>query len=375
MRWKLPTYRLHKSSGRAVVQFKPLYGPKRKYLNGAYGSRESRDHFASILAECNAWIRRQNGSERRSNLTVAELAVSWLQYCYEHYGAGDKESHSCARAVRDLIDKRQPWWNSPAESFGPLALKVVRERMVEAGLARTNINHHVDRVRRCFRWGASEQLVSASVLTALKTVPGLRKGKTEAKEARAIEPVDDRWPMETIKFLPAPLAALVRVQMLTGMRSDELTSIRGEAIDTTGDVWLYQPEHHKNAWRAKDGQPKKPKIIPIGPQAQAVLKPFLRDGYLVTPALCSRQRDNFRERYEAHSYHQAIRHALRKAAKNGVLIRGWHPHQLRHLRATVTRRLYGVEGAKAELGNTMQATEIYAERSVELAVRIARETG
>ena len=101
------------------------------------------------------------------------------------------------------------------------------------------------------------------------------------------------------------------------------------------------------------------------------------------------------DRYDAHSYQAAINHGFRKWAASinspmgakkpkGVSLRDWlasfgifywHPHQLRHTRGTLTRATFGIEGAQAQLGNTLDATEIYAEKSLALALRIAGETG
>jgi hypothetical protein len=44
-------------------------------------------------------------------------------------------------------------------------------------------------------------------------------------------------------------------------------------------------------------------------------------------------------------------------------------------RATEVRAQYGLEGAAASLGDTVEAAKIYAERNQQLAKRIAREIG
>jgi integrase len=54
----------------------------------------------------------------------------------------------------------------------------------------------------------------------------------------------------------------------------------------------------------------------------------------------------------------------------------WHPHQLRHSKATEIRRLYGAEAAQSILGHAeLSTTEIYAEKSREMARQIMREIG
>ena len=58
------------------------------------------------------------------------------------------------------------------------------------------------------------------------------------------------------------------------------------------------------------------------------------------------------------------------------MIPHWHPHQLRHTRATEVRRRYGVEAAQVALCHARaDVTEIYAERNFGLAAKIAKEMG
>jgi integrase len=54
----------------------------------------------------------------------------------------------------------------------------------------------------------------------------------------------------------------------------------------------------------------------------------------------------------------------------------WHPHQLRHNAGTRLRREYGLEVAQVILGHrTLTATQIYAEKNVELARKVMAEVG
>ena len=55
---------------------------------------------------------------------------------------------------------------------------------------------------------------------------------------------------------------------------------------------------------------------------------------------------------------------------------GWSPNQLRHAAATAVRARFGVEAARTTLGHAdLSTTLIYAERDLELAVRVALELG
>ena len=54
----------------------------------------------------------------------------------------------------------------------------------------------------------------------------------------------------------------------------------------------------------------------------------------------------------------------------------WHPHQLRHTHATEVRRRFGLEAAQAALGHSKaDVTQLYAERDLALAAKVAAELG
>jgi integrase len=73
---------------------------------------------------------------------------------------------------------------------------------------------------------------------------------------------------------------MVQLQALTGMRPDEVCSMRKGDIDTTGKLWTYKPARHKTAHHGID------RTIYLGPKAQAVVAPFLGPNlseYLFSP--------------------------------------------------------------------------------------------
>jgi len=46
-------------------------------------------------------------------------------------------------------------------------------------LSRGVINNRVNRMKRIFRWAVSEELIPTKVYEGLRTVPGLRRGRTQ----------------------------------------------------------------------------------------------------------------------------------------------------------------------------------------------------
>lgn len=147
--------------------------------------------------------------------------------------------------------------------------------MIHDGNSRRYINDMSDRIKRIFRWGVCEELVPPDVYHGLQAVPGLRKGRSKARETEPIVPVADAAVNLTLDHMPAVVADMIRFQRFTGGRPGEVCSIRPVDVDTSSDVWIYRPESHKTQHHGRE------RAIAIGPKAQDVLRP-----YLLRPAAC-----------------------------------------------------------------------------------------
>ena len=100
-------------------------------------------------------------------------------------------------------------------------------------------------------------------------------------------PVEDSAIDATIPFLPPVIADMVRFQRWTGCRPEEVCSIRPCDVDRSDDVWAYRPASHKTQHLGRD------RVVFVGPQAQAVLCPYLLRGtrqYCFSPAESERRR-------------------------------------------------------------------------------------
>jgi len=73
---------------------------------------------------------------------------------------------------------RRLYGATPANEFGPLKLKALREVFVANGWTRGYVNTQVGRVVRCFKWALSYELVEPRVLEGLKAVSGLRRRRS-----------------------------------------------------------------------------------------------------------------------------------------------------------------------------------------------------
>ena len=124
----------------------------------------------------------------------------------------------------------------PAVEFGPLAFRAIQRHLVERGLARKTINHMCGVIKHMFKWCASHEMIPVAAYQALATVPGLRKGRSAAREPDPIGPVADEVIDATWPSLPPVVADMVRFQRLTGCRPGEACIIRPCDVDDRGEV-------------------------------------------------------------------------------------------------------------------------------------------
>jgi integrase len=275
---QVPSYRHHKTSGRAVVT---LNG--RDIYLGPYGSPESKAEYDRLIQE---WLASGRGPACTPNgatpdLTINELLAAFWDHAERHYrlpdGTPSRELDNLKDALRPL---RTSYGQTEARTFGPLALRAVRDAMVGEGLARTTTNSRINRIRRVFRWGVSVQLIPSSIYESLKSVDGLQRGRTEARETRPVKPVAIEAVEATLPHMPRAVAAMVRLQLLTGCRLGEVLIMRGQDLTTGEPNWEYRPASHKNAWRGQE------RVIPLGPKARAIVREFLKTdlaAYLFDP--------------------------------------------------------------------------------------------
>jgi len=266
------------------------------------------------------------------------------------------------------------------------------------------INSRIGGIKRFFKWCASRQHIPADVYTALTTVDGLRRGRSDARESVPVVAVARENVYAVLPFVSPQVAALIQVQYLCGMRPGEVTRMRRCELDTSGDIWLYTPDEHKNAWRGH----VLVKAIPRA--AQDVLSPFLPakvDAYLFSPKDADhwyranresnpqrktpvypcelRRREEAkrsprrkaarpkRDHYDTDSYRQAVLYGISNALKAGIAVAPWTPNQLWHSIATEISQSIGQQAAQRWLGHAkLDTTGIYVEKQVSELIEIAQ---
>src|SRR5262245_33135805 len=82
----VPTYRLHKQSGQAIVTLSDGLGCRRDVLLGKFGTPESRAEYARVLAEWEANGRRPPVSpSAMPDITINELILRFWPHAEMHY--------------------------------------------------------------------------------------------------------------------------------------------------------------------------------------------------------------------------------------------------------------------------------------------------
>jgi integrase len=397
----VPPYLLHRSSGQAysTVNGRPVY-------HGVYGTPESRARYREFVAR---WEETQAKAEpfgAAPGCTVQELVAAFLDFAAGHYrrrdGSPTHELGDFRRNLQALLDRHG---TLPAAEFRARHLRELRDAWAARGLARTTVNQQAGRVRRVFRWGHGEGgLVPVEVLTSLEALSDLPEGAAHGNDP--VPPAPEASVRAVQPYLSRQCGAMLRLQWHVGMRPGEVCAMRGRevrrdglarlgrhAIRITTGGWVFQPEQHKNLRRGKF------LAYVLGPQARAVLEPWLRvdpDEYLFQPreamaevrGVLRRARKSpvqpsqqhrsrgaggraAGERYLESSYYHAVLKACRKAG-----VEPFTPNMVRHSFVSRIEAEYDIEDARKSVGHgSVQTTLLYTERDLRRAAEIAEQHG
>ena len=387
---RTPSYRLHRASGQAVVT---LDG--RDHYLGPHGTAASRAEYDWLVA---LWLANGRTLVRPGapppGLTVSELIARYREFATGYYQRDGKPTGELAKIKLACRTLRKLYGTTRAAEFDADGFEAVRRAMVKQGLARTTINYHLGKVRRLLAWGVRKKLIPAEVLVAVKTVGPLLPGREGAREPNPVRAVEEAHVLSVLPHLRPPVAAMVRLQMLTAMRPGEVTTMTTGQVDRSGELWVYRPRQHKGLYRGKLRE------VVLGPRAVELLRPWLKadpDAPLFSPAEDDAIRQTERREarktpmtpsqrsrkpkpdgkrrptswYDKDSYNRALRRACEKAG-----VPCWSANRLRHLAATKIRREFGLEAAQVVLGHShANVTQVYAEVNQERAAEVLRRIG
>ena len=264
------------------------------------------------------------------------------------------------------------------------------------------------------KWGILRKLVPHQVYVEAKFVPGLKKGKTKARENPPVQDVPEEVVNRTLPHLLPTLRDMVQVQLLASMRPSEVCRMKVGEIDMhykTDDgvvIWMYTPGVHKNTWRKKNKPGEYVRIIPLGKPEQDILAPRLvgksDDDHVFSPREAMKEhyairaanrktkiqpsqvkrkertaknpKRTDRDHYDKGSYYHAITKMIKNANKllpEGEKIPHWFPYQLRHAGITdIAWQTKSLDVARAVAGQkSISVTQGYNHADVKIAVEQA----
>ncbi len=381
-----PQRRRQKRRGCRDAAFVELGGVR--HYCGPRNSAQARQTYHRLLAEWSAGGGRL--PTKPDETTVVELCERFWSHAKTYYVRPDGKPTMLDRVKYAIRPLRKLYGRQPATAFGPNALRAVRQTWIDAGLSRKYTNDLTATVKHVFKWGASYEIVPASIYEALRTVEGLRRGRCKARETPPVVPVPETDVDAIRPHVSRQVWALVQLQLLCGARSCELLRVRPIDIDTGGRVWTFALAEHKTE---RFGIRR---TIYLGPKCQEIIRPFLArpvDAYLFSPAeavaelraegaRCRRREDQrpdprqsdrvVRDHYDTNTYRRAIERGCQHAG-----VPSWSPHRLRHNCASNLRREHGIDVAQTVLGHRLgsDVTELYAAPSIEKAKAVIALVG
>ena len=362
---KVPKLSFHKASGKACV-----YLQGKTYYLGFWPehpnrpSAEVQKHYREAVGKVLLGGSPEAAKPDYSVFTVAELVAQFITWAEGRYDS-PSEAKRMALALRPVLAL---YADQPAASFGPKRLQEVQQLLAKQGRTRQGINMACGFIRQCFAWGVSRELLKFEQLGALRSVQSLRFGAIAAPESPPREAAPLADVEATLLELSPTIAAMVRLQMLTGCRPAEVCKLSMAEIDRADSAcWVYRPEHHKMAHLGRH------RAVPLLSDAMELLRPFLRaDGLpLFSPAdameeweatkraarkskVQPSQVDRHKEAplktpgqsYETASYRRAIARACLRAS-----VPLWSPNGLRKLAGQTVADALGIDKARALLGH------------------------
>ena len=395
-----------------------------KFFGAGLTPRQALSKYRDWMLEWTKSSRLQNPAATAATYTCRELAVDYLIYAKSRFVKnGRPTSHVddilCAmRAINDTFGTR------PASSISAPELAKLRDAMItgsrqdaadntiEYSRAIRTVNGRLSSIKAAYRWAREQGNVTAEVVLDLLSVRGLTRRDVDAKNAKAsepIRPVDEHFVCLTKDQLPQVVRDMIDLQWFAGMRPGEVCVMRPMDIERGGEIWLYRPVGHKTVHLERD------RIVALGKRCQRIIDPYLTRS---PAAFCFSPREAMAERlaakraarrtplypshmdrgqgdplagigeyYTTETYRRAIHRAIEKADKlahknqpeiaaDVALVPVWSPNQLRHSWATRIRQEFGIEATAAGLGHAeVSVTELYAERDLKLAMRVARRVG
>lgn len=357
-RRSLPKMCMHKASGRAVVYWRG----RCQYL-GEWGTPEATRRYGELVRKIEA--ERDPLRTTAQEIALGELLERWVATVAGQFGARHQKAYAARHAALAVC---ADFAAIPAADFGPRRLKAVQEALLAEGrLSRAGVNARVQKIRQAFAWAVSEELVPASMLEALRTVPPLRYGRGREMPVRM--PADAASFEAVVRELSARgnrgAARILRFLRATGCRPGEAFVLTPADLRLGGERPAAIPSRHKGLHLGMA------RVIPLNAAAVAVVNEALAESARTDGPLFPNSEGNPWRR-------NSLLLAVRRVLQSRPDLRYWSPYQLRHLAASESLARTGSEtGTAAMLGHAPDSKIIrrYTRQREALAFEAAQAVG
>jgi hypothetical protein len=296
----VPKLREHPKGSIVVLDGKYFYC-------GPFASAEATQKYDRLIAQ---WL--ANGRQLpppepdQAGLTIDDLLLAYWKFV-KTYCVKDVRPTSEQDTIRQALRfVRKLYGPTSAAAFTPLALKAVRQAMIDHsithkvkvkdketsevrwetrvlrhGLSRRVINKQIGRIKQLFGWAVENELLPVEVYRAQACIRGLRKDKSAAREKAPVRPVSEEHVQAVLPLVPPVIRTMILVQRLCGDQRQGLVEMKPLDIDRSGAVWMYWPCRHKSEYHERE------RVVFLGPRAQRLLTPYLNairpDEYVFSP--------------------------------------------------------------------------------------------
>ena len=346
---------------------------------------------------------KQARTQRPAGILVADLVDAFMSDARTRYVKHGRQTGTAANYWQALKPVLMRYGEKLTSEFTLDTLEEYQRELDRSRrLCRRQVNKRIQAITFVFTWGArhrinGERYVPAEIASELRLIAPLRSGYADSVDHPRKGAVSQADVDAVLPFLSSTVADMVRVQVLTGARPQEIRLMRAGDFETVSpDLWYYRPSEYKTEQFGGE------KIVSIGPRAIAILAPRISGKepgeYLFAPSEANAEKNarrtpdaqktpsrlardarraenplrRFNGCYRRDTYALAIKRACIRA---GVPV--WTPYQLRKLRGTELDRAFGAETAAAVLGHRDVATTLrhYIDPRREQADEIARKCG
>ena len=365
-----PSVHLH-HSGQSFIRV-----DGKDYYLGKHGSPEAQKEYVRLIGEL------ANGKPAPvkpvAGITVNVVFAAWLNGPGQKYSQDGRERQQYVYSFRPVV---RLYGATSAAAFGVDELEAVQETMITGswmsaetraacqkqnrpvGWSKNVVNRRIVRIRTVWKWAERRKLVPPGSHSHLQTVEGIHPNHSRVRTTKPVRPPAWEDVEKAIAVCSRAPAAMMALMWWSGMRPDEVRGLNLAELDRSGDVWIYDPRQHKNAWRGQQ------RIVPLGAKCQAVLGPWIAAAETAGRQLVFPARG---DGYNAFSFAQAVRRACKRAK-----VPHFTPKALRHAAKRRITRAEGMDSARQLLGQkSIGTTAGYdAEIDTEHAINIARKHG